>query len=280
MDYNLSSDKLEHPLLKRLLDDLIPVFQKLEIKFFVIGATARDIIMELHGEQSGRRTQDIDIAIAIDKWEEFENVEREIVQLADFKKDLKQQQRFLYLEDFQIDIVPYGGISTVEDKIFWPPDQSFAMSVLGFEAAEKDLVRVTIDGSLEIDIVSLVGIFILKLAAWKDRHQKGNKDADDMAFILLNYLNIHEERAVAEHYEEVYELEGFSSMKAGAALLGIDVNELLGENDADKGKLKDIIENELRLEENSVLFHQIIETHCLKFDEVLDCFHIFIQKIK
>ena len=140
MDYNISSEKLEHPLLKGLLDELIPVFQKLEIKFFVIGATARDIIMELHGEKSGRRTQDIDIAIAVDKWEEFSTIEKEIIQLSNFQKDKKQKQRFLYLNDFQLDIVPYGGITTNEDKIFWPPDQSFAMSVLGFEEAEKEVL--------------------------------------------------------------------------------------------------------------------------------------------
>jgi peptidoglycan/xylan/chitin deacetylase (PgdA/CDA1 family) len=40
MDYNISSEKLEHPLLKNYWR-IIPVFQKLEIKFFVIGATAR-----------------------------------------------------------------------------------------------------------------------------------------------------------------------------------------------------------------------------------------------
>ncbi len=34
MDYNISSEKLEHPLLKKLVADIIPVFQKLEIKFF------------------------------------------------------------------------------------------------------------------------------------------------------------------------------------------------------------------------------------------------------
>src|SRR5690606_30891110 len=237
MDYNISSEKLEHPLLKRLLDELIPVFQKLEIKFFVIGAIARDIIMELHGERSGRRTQDIDIAIAVDKWEEFEIIENEIIQLPDFKKDPKQQQRFLYLNDFQIDIVPYGGIATAEDKIYWPPDQSFAMTVLGFEEAEKDLVRVKIDDTLEIDIVSLTGIFILKLVAWKDRHHKGNKDADDMGFILLNYLNIHEERAAMEYYDEVYEIENFTITKAGAALLGVDINILVSDNETTKAKL-------------------------------------------
>ena len=280
MDYNISSEKLEHPLLKKLLDELIPVFQKLEIKFFVIGATARDIILELHGEKSGRRTQDIDIAIAVDKWEEFETIEKEIVQLSDFEKDPKQQQRFLYLNDFQIDVVPYGGITTADDKIFWPPDQSFAMTVLGFEEAEKDLVRVKIDDTLEIDIVSLAGIFILKLVAWKDRHHKGNKDADDMGFILLNYLNIYEERAVTEHYDEVYEIENFTITKAGAALLGIDINKLLADNEISKEKFKAIIEVEINAEENSILFNQIIETNRIKFDDILDCFQILNEKLK
>ncbi|WP_313386005.1 nucleotidyl transferase AbiEii/AbiGii toxin family protein [Chishuiella sp.] len=280
MDYNISSEKLEHPLLKKLLDELIPVFQKLEIKFFVIGATARDIIMELHGEKSGRRTQDIDIAIAVDKWEEFETIEKEIVQLADFKKDPKQQQRFLYLNDFQLDIVPYGGITTAEDKIFWPPDQSFAMTVLGFEEAEKDLVSVKIDDTLEIDIVSLTGIFILKLVAWKDRHIQGNKDADDMGFILLNYLNINEERAAMEHYEEVYEIDDFSIINAGSVLLGMDMNKLLADNETGRDKLKAIIKTEIDAAENSILFNQIIETNHIKFDDVQDCFQILNQKLK
>lgn len=279
MDYNISSDKLEHPILKKLLEELIPVFQKLEIKFFVIGATARDIIMELHGEKSGRRTQDIDIAIAVDKWEEFSTIEKELTQLSNFKKDTRRMQRFLYIEYFHLDIVPYGGITTAEDKIFWPPDHSFAMTVLGFEEAERDLVKIKIDDTLEIDIVSLAGIFILKLVAWKDRHHKGNKDADDMGFILLNYLYIHEERAAMEHYKEVYEIENFTITKAGSSLLGIDINNLLSDNEANKAKLKVIIETELNSKDNSVLFNQILETNHIKFDEILDCFQIFNQKI-
>lgn len=280
MDYSISSEKLEHPLLKKLLDELVPVFQKLGIKFFVIGATARDIIMELHGEKSGRRTQDIDIAIAVNKWEEFEIIEKEILQLSNFKKDIKQQQRFLYLKDFQLDIVPYGGVMTTDDKIFWPPDQSFAMTVLGFKEAEKDLVKVRIDDTLEIDIVSLAGIFILKLVAWKDRHHTGNKDADDMGFILMNYLNIHEERAAMDYYKEVYEIKDFTTTKAGAALLGIDINLLLSDNDINRAKLKEIIETEINAAENSVLFNQILETNHTKFEDILDCYKILKQELK
>ena len=78
MSYKISSEKIEHPLLKPLLEELIPFFEKEGVKFFVIGATARDIILEINGEQSGRRTQDIDIAITIDKWEKFKEISEEL----------------------------------------------------------------------------------------------------------------------------------------------------------------------------------------------------------
>ncbi|GIZ09528.1 hypothetical protein [Flavobacterium sp. UMI-01] len=120
----------------------------------------------------------------------------------------------------------------------------------------------------------------MKLVAWKDRHHIGNKDADDMGFILLNYLNIHQERAVMEYHEEVYKLENFSITKAGAALLGLDINILLSDNKTNKAKLKAIIETEIKLKENSILFNQILETNHIKFDDILDCFQILNQKIK
>jgi len=280
MAYNISSDQLDNPLLKQLLIELIPMFKKLDVKFFIIGATARDIIMEIHGEESGRRTYDLDIAIAIDQWEEYSIIEKEITILLNFKKSCQQQQRFLYLNEFQLDIVPYGGIATIDNKIFWPPDQSFAMSVLGFQEAEKDLVRVKIDDTFEIEIVSLTGIFILKLVAWKDRHLQGNKDADDMAFIILNYLSIYEERAVKEHYEETYGINDFSIIKAGSALLGIDINNLISTDISNKVKLKTIIETEINAKENSVLFNQIIETNHMRFDDIVDCYTILNQKLE
>jgi len=279
MAYNISSEKLEHPIIKSLLEELIPIFQKQEIKFFLIGATARDIIMELNSERGGRRTKDIDIAIAVEKWEEFEQIDREILKLPNFKKDIKQQQRYLYKHDFQLDMVPYGGISNEKDKIYWPPDQSFAMSVLGFKEAERDLVKVTIDDDIEIEVISLAGIFILKLFAWRDRHHKGNKDAEDIGFIFTNYLNIHEKRAVDNYYEEVYEINDFTITKASASLLGIDVKELLTINNATGSTIKSIIERELELNEKSTLFNQIIETNYIKIEEVIECFQLFLQKI-
>ena len=56
MSLDISSDKFTHPLLKPILLELTAYFQKAGISFFVIGATARDIIMELHNQQFGRLT--------------------------------------------------------------------------------------------------------------------------------------------------------------------------------------------------------------------------------
>ena len=279
MAYDVSSEKLEHPLMKSLLDELIPIFKKLEIKFFVIGATARDIIMELHGEKSGRSTKDIDIAIAVEKWEEFETIESEILKLSNFKKDTIQQQRFFYLNDIMLDIVPYGGIANEKDKIFWPPDQTFAMTVLGFKEAEGDLIDVTIDGDTPIKVISLTGIFVLKIFAWLDRHKKGNKDAEDIGFILSNYLSVNQERAVDEHYDKVYDIENFTISKAGAVLLGIDLNELLSANRATRLRIKSIIERELEQPETSILFFQLIQTNNIKIEEAIESFQLFLQQI-
>lgn len=48
MSYNISSKKFTHPLLKPILLELTSYFKEAGISFFVIGATARDIIMELN----------------------------------------------------------------------------------------------------------------------------------------------------------------------------------------------------------------------------------------
>jgi hypothetical protein len=77
MDYNISSEKLEHPLLKNYWR-YYSCISKIGNQVFRHRSNCKDIIMELHGERSGRRTQDIDIAIAVDKWEEFKTIEYEI----------------------------------------------------------------------------------------------------------------------------------------------------------------------------------------------------------
>lgn len=281
MSYNISSDKLNHPLLKPLLSEIHQYFHNTGIRFYVIGATARDIIMGIHNESSGRLTHDLDIAIAINNWSEFETVEKGLLEIPSFKKDTKQKQRFIYKDTFELDIVPYGEITKENDKIFWPPDEQFAMTVLGFVEIESDLVSVNIDEEIEIQIANLSGIFILKLVAWSDRNHKGNKDADDIGFILTNYLEIYEERAASNYYSEIYEVETFTRLSSGAILLGIDCKKILFPFEKSKNKVIQILQNEIESQEKSRLINQIIETNRnISFDEVLTALSNIIIELK
>jgi predicted nucleotidyltransferase len=279
MSLDISSDKFTHPLLKPILIELTAYFKEVGISFFVIGATARDIVMELHNEKSGRLTHDLDIAITVNDWEQWQKVEEDIVKLENFTKDPDQKQRFIYKDKFQLDVVPFGDIMKQDSKIFWPPDESFAMSVLGFDAAEEASLKVRVDQEIEIQIASLSGIFLLKITAWKDRNHKSNKDADDIGFILENYLTINEERAAVNHYDDIY-TEDFTMVKGGATLLGIDVSEILKDYPEDLKIIKQILIDTLEMEERSVLINQIIETHkTLSYEEILESIKNIVNQL-
>lgn len=269
MSYNISSKKFTHPLLKPILMELTDYFKEVGISFFVIGATARDIIMQMHNATSGRLTYDLDIAITVNDWEQWKKVEVDITNLKNFKKDPDQKQRFIYREKFQLDIVPFGNIMENDYKIFWPPNEELAMSVLGFPAADESAVKVRIDNKAKIKIATLSGIFLLKIIAWKDRNQRNNKDADDIGFILENYLSIHEERAATTYYDEVYGVEPFRNSTAGAVLLGKDINELLKNHHETIAPILEILNEEINKKEESKLINQIIETHRSLYYEVV-----------
>ena len=72
MSCNISSEVLNNPLLKELLKKLTDYFQSIGSDFYVIGATARDIILcGIHNQTAARRTSDLDIAIAIKDWDKY-----------------------------------------------------------------------------------------------------------------------------------------------------------------------------------------------------------------
>ncbi len=261
MSYDISSDKFNHPLLKPILFELIEYFKDSGISFFIIGATARDIIMEIHNEKSGRLTHDLDIALTVSDWNQYQKIEEGILNLKNFTKDKNQKQRFIYLNEFQLDLVPFGEIMKQDNKIFWPPDEEFAMTVLGFSAANNASLKVTIDKEIEIKIASLSGIFLLKIIAWNDRNHKTNKDADDIGFILNNYLEINRDRSL-KFYEEIYP-EDHTIITGGATLLGKDIVQILEEYSESKKIIVEILSKEVEKEEESILINQILETHKL-----------------
>lgn len=168
-----------------MLKELLQVLTE----FYVIGATARDIILSgIHKQVPERKTNDLDIAIAIPNWSMFHEISNGLCSIPGFTKSKEQTQRFFYKTHFQLDIVPFGEIAYADKLINWPPEESQAMSVSGFIDVVKHALEISVDNDFIIKVATLPGIFILKLNAWKSRNIDTDRDADDMAYIISVYL--------------------------------------------------------------------------------------------
>ena len=263
MDLTISSEKIGNPLLIELLRKLTDSFGRMDREFYVIGATARDIIVQqLLDTASTRRTKDLDIAIAIPDWDAFEQIKERLI--ADgFKKSNDMYQRFYY-GAYEVDIVPYGVVAKEDDNIYWPPEEIVAMSVKGFDEVLSEAITVSIDDEFKVKIASLHGLFLLKLNAWLDRNAKTSKDAEDMSFILSNYFMANLDREI---HQEVYDWENFDEYIVGGYWLAHDLVTLLNVNQLNY--YKEVIEGELAKQEESRLINQMIEnSYSLKYETV------------
>ena len=257
MTYPISSNTIANPLLVDLLSVLSSCFNKAGNDFFVIGAASRDILrLYLEAEPSPRRTRDLDIAIAIDSWDDFYEISEMLIQNG-FRKDSHMKQRFYFGAekgaDYELDVVPFGGVTAPGEKIYWPPEESPMMSVKGFASVLKDCVDVVVDNAFSFKIPSAPAFFVLKFDAWLDRHLLNDKDAKDMSFILANYY-LHEITSPA-HLEVLDVLpDPFEPFVAGAYMIAKDIIPLLGK-DVLHSYVSDI-EDELARGEQSRLLTQ------------------------
>ena len=269
MDLTISSEKIGNPLLIELLRKLTDSFGRMDREFYVIGATARDIIVQqLLDTVSTRRTKDLDIAIAIPDWDAFEQIKERLV--ADgFKKSNDMYQRFYY-GAYEVDIVPYGVVAKEDDNIYWPPEEVVAMSVKGFDEVLSEAITVSINDEFKVKIASLHGLFLLKLNAWLDRNAKTSKDAEDMSFILSNYFMANLDREI---HQEVYDWENFDEYIVGGYWLAHDLVTLLNVNQLNY--YKEVIEVELAKQEESRLINQMIEnSYSLKYETIRETWQV------
>ncbi len=209
------------------IKEIKKVADSLKIFFFIIGALARDIIMEYFYEiKAPRMTMDIDLGIKVSSWKQFDKLINTLEKSGEFKK-LKEKRRVLY-NDILIDIVPFGDISDKNERISWPPENEVVMSVMGFNEVYNysTLVRLQNNPTLEVKIPTLPGLAILKLFAWKDNFPNRSKDAEDLLFIMKNYENAGIFDKLYKSELQLLESEDFDNQVAGIVLLGKEMSKI------------------------------------------------------
>jgi predicted nucleotidyltransferase len=196
------------------------------LRYVVVGAMARDLMLvNAYGLPPSRATRDVDIGIAVENWEQFQALKSCLVEAGQFTAAPKDEHR-LYWADSErrtpIDFIPFGGVTSEDNTIAWPPSRDFVLNVAGFEEALAAAAHLRIEEDLDVPVASIPGLAVLKLIAWHDRRSRNNQDAADL-FRLLEYY------AEAGNLDRLYEQElllleaaGFDLELAGATLLGRD----------------------------------------------------------
>lgn len=191
------------------------------------GAMARDLILfHGYGINTGRRTEDVDWAMMVNTWDEFEALKARLVSTGEFSAQ-QPAHRLKYGSSLVIDLIPFGRIADEEGVISWPPDHHTIMTVLGFDEAYKNALKAKLPGGVEINVISLPALALLKLFAWNERHVLApRKDAHDFTLIARHYVDAGNQDRLYEEFPHLLDEADFDYEVAGARMLGADIARL------------------------------------------------------
>lgn len=219
----------------KLPSGLVEMYQLVEaaaleqnIRFLIVGALSRDLIMHHgYGAAIERGTRDVDFAIQIARWDEFDTLKLSLIKLG-FNEDSKLQYRLHYRDKedipWELDLLPFGDVSDDAQDISWPPEGDFKMSTFGFPEALENSWSVKIkadpDSGCIVPVASPVAVILLKLVAWTERESGLRaKDALDVAYIIKSYEKIP--ATYSRLFDEGFmESSDWDSELASAKLLG------------------------------------------------------------
>ena len=217
--------------------------------FFVIGALARDLLLEVvHGVEVGRATRDVDVAIALGGWEAYEAVVEALTSEYGFERG-DGAQRLNHPDRDSLDLVPFGDLENPPGAIEWPEEAPRVMSTLGLQEALAAATNIWLDGDLPVKVASLEGQALLKLIAWHERSHEREHDAEDFCLLLRSYYDIREE-LVFERHLDIFE-ERFNQSEASGRVYGREVATLLEEASDLEAAVLELLEKQTKSPETS-----------------------------
>jgi predicted nucleotidyltransferase len=224
------SSKPELRPLAEIVAALQGVARRLQIDFFLVGATARDLLLLYGYGIGGRATQDVDFCVAVDNWNAFNALRTALLASGQFTAPPGTPVHRLYHRDSRpLDIVPFGGVERADRKIAWPPDYDTLFDCFGAREAAASTVQMQLPGEVIVPVASLPALIVLKVMAWRDRkHTHPRKDAPDLLLLVRHYLHCGNFERLAKEHSDLLDDQAFDYDLAGARLAGRDVARLLG----------------------------------------------------
>ena len=218
------SSKLDNGLFTEVIGEVAKATEKPGIQFFIVGATARDLVLEHgFGLNPGRASVDIDLGVRVSSWAVFDQLKNELISGGKFSAH-GNKCRIVYENVIPIDLLPYGLESTTTGIVEWPPEDGEELNTIGFAEAYECSMDVCIskEPNLVVKVASPVGLVLLKLMAWNDRKPE-TRDAIDLGFLVRDYLDFGNRERFFNEHSDLLEEDDFDYQIAGARLLGRDL---------------------------------------------------------
>ncbi|NRR91210.1 nucleotidyl transferase AbiEii/AbiGii toxin family protein [Winogradskyella undariae] len=225
---NQTYKQLSIPYFKEVFDCIDEVMIKLNVPYYLIGASAIALELLKDGIKPSRGTKDIDFAIMISSIQQFESI---VEELRNHGFNKVEAPWTLYNDDYNIviDLLPFGEIEEKFTLNF--NERTTDLHVLGFSEVLQDPETVQIEEK-SIQIPSLPGMVILKLIAWSDRPEERDSDLYDVLRIIEHYFDLNFNEIVEQHNDTFPEEGDLDQLQIAARVLGRKASQFLNISEA------------------------------------------------
>ena len=198
------------------------IFSENNIKYYLVGANARDVQLFKAGIKPTRGTADIDFAVMIPDFVVYDKLFDELCGRG-FRRT-KENYRLVYDKtNTVLDLMPYGEIE--QDYTVNFTERDITLSVLGFKEVGEYAEEISIkDAGFSLPTSPVVGLIILKLISWNDKQDR-TKDLEDISLLLKSGWDFYEEEAYENHLD-LFD-DNFEMTTAAARIIGRKMKPIL-----------------------------------------------------
>lgn len=268
---NQTYKELAIPYFKEVFNIIDEVMIKLNVPYYLIGASAIALELLKEGIKPSRGTKDIDFAIMISSIKDFETI---IAELGKYGFNKVKAPWTLYHPKYNvaIDLLPFGEIE--ENFTINFNERYTDLHVLGFREVLKDVSTVEIEDK-SVQIPTLPGMVILKFIAWSDRPEERGSDLYDILRIIEHYFELEYDEIV-ENHNDTFPEENFDRLKIAARVLGRKTSKFLNVSEAIKERIQSTIDKNTISPETSEIAKQWIQNK----DWDLEYAHMLLEELK
>ena len=150
------------------------------------------------------------------------------------------------------------------------------MNVMGFEDAYRNalIVRLSDNPLLDIQFATPAGLAVLKTIAWQDRSPDGSRDAQDLAYLMSNYLDAGNQKRLYNDHGDLLDVDDFDYIRSGAQLLGRDMAKMM------LPETREVVVQILGHETDSSKRHRLVEDMMKNLPVSEELFETYLGQLK